>query len=134
MKNQLLSHLWKSPCLRTGSIKKYIYILSLSKQNADFLMYLSSKDLLASTQCCTFASILWFLIIWNGFGTFHCSKQEVYSFAFESFEFSIAKHIRRWNCNQTKLLLVFFSSRQETELLIPFFYLDYHDIVLFMEK
>jgi len=28
----------------------------------------------------------------------------------------------------------FFSSKQETELLIPFFNLDYHDIVLFMEK
>ncbi len=61
-------------CFR-GSKKTVTYLESFwdSKQNADFLMYLGSRG----TQCCTSASILRFLIIWNGFGAFHSSKQEV---------------------------------------------------------
>ncbi len=62
-----------------GSKKTVTYLESFwdSKQNADFLTYLCSRDLLAGTQCCTSPSILRFLIIWNGFGAFHSSKQEV---------------------------------------------------------
>jgi hypothetical protein len=70
----------------------------------------------------------------NGFGTFHSSKQEVIHLLLKALNSQLQNTLEDETAIKPNSYRSFFSSKQETELLIPFFYLDYHDIVLFMEK